>query len=885
MRAARGDEFEAICLACVERERARLGTVGVPYAWLRLVADSVVQGCASRLEERRTRPPGRKNAMHGLWQDLRYAGRGMRRSPVSSIAVIMTLAAAIGATTAVFAVVNAVLLRALPYRDPARLVLLHQSIGTLPAGFSAPDYAAFEARTDRSESIAAYRNREYELSGVEPPERVTVTRASAALFDTLGVRPAIGLPFTREDDQAARPVAVLSDALWARKFGRDPAAIGRAIHLDRRPFTIVGVMPRGFTFPSRGPRINNVPADVYVPIGFTPRERAAFGSMYNNSVVARLKPGVTAGQASADVRALVQSNAREIYPASLSDLAGALGGSAVPLADEIVGRSKTLLWVALAAVGFVLLIACADIASLMLARAMVREREIAVRTALGAGRWRIIRQLLTESGLLALAGSVLGLVLAVWMSRALVALAPPALPRLDEIQVDARIVLFTAALTVLTALLCGMLPALELSRKRAEALKDGVRTTSGRRERRIFGTLVAAQLAIAIVLLVGGGLLLRSFSKLMAVDPGFRAERVLTFATSLPAAAYRDAASVRAFYARLLDDLSQVPGVRAVGTSTDLPLGVREHRAFTIEQEPTAARGQPHSVAHEWVAGRYFDAVGIPLKRGRYFEAEDSAQSEPVVIINETLARRFWGTADPVGQRLAWGNAAAHTPWMRIIGIVGDVKQGPLNTESAPQTYTPWVQVPDPMIAENVLGMMRSLRTALRSEIEPTALAATVRGRIRALDPALPVTSVQTMTEIVHRSAAVQRFNALLVSLFAVLALVLAAIGIGGMLATSVSRRRPELGIRMALGAQRRTLVAGVIRQGMALAAAGLAIGLPVAWLLSRVLSTLLFEISPRDPVTFAMVAGILSLVALFACAVPAWRATRVDPLTVLRME
>jgi putative ABC transport system permease protein len=888
------ETLEAACIECLARERRRLGRFGVAYACGRLIADTITAAILMRVDERRrrrlpwyhSRPSVQKEIlMTRIWQDVSYAARCLQRAPMFSLVVIATLALTIGATTAVFTVVNAVLLRALPYRDPTRLVLLQQAIGTMPAGFSAPDYLAFAGRAGFFESIAAFRNREYELSGVELPERVTVTRASATLFDTLGAQPAIGHSFTREDDEARRPVAVLSDALWARLFARDPAAIGRAILLDRQPFTILGVMPRGFTFPQRGPVINNVPADVYVPIGFTPRERRAFGSMYNISVIARLKAGVTTTQADADTRALVRSNASEIYPAEFSDLAGALGGSAASLADEVIGRSRTLLWVAFGAAGFVLLIACADIASLMLARAMGREREIAVRSALGAGRGRLIRQLLAESALLALIGSAVGLLLAVWLSRTLVALAPTTLPRLHEIGLDARVLLFTAAVTVVTALLCGILPALELSRPRGEALKEGARTSTGRRERRIFGALVAAQLAIAVVLLVGGGLLLRSFSKLMAVDPGFRAERVLTLATSLPAQAYRDAASVRGFYTRLLDDLSQVPGVSAVGASTELPLGVRERRAFTIEQESPATRERPHSAAHQWVAGRYFEAIGIPLKGGRYFGVEDAVQSEPVAIVNEAMARRVWGTADPVGQRIAWGNAAQHAPWMRIIGVVGDVKQGPLNTETVPQIYTPWVQGSDVLIAENIVGILRSLRVALRGEVEPTALTDTVRARIRAIDPALPVTSVQTMSEIVSRSAAVPRFNALLVSLLALLALLLAAIGIGGMLAMSVSRRLPELGVRMALGAQRRTLVAMVIRQGMVLAAAGLAVGIPSAWLLSRVLSSLLFEISPRDPITFAAVVGVLGLVALVGCAVPAWRVTRVDPLTVLRMD
>jgi putative ABC transport system permease protein len=894
VRARERGALEAACLECLARERRRLGRVGALYARARLTGDTLAAAVLLRVDERRRRRLAFHHAHHSapkempmsrLWQDVRYAVRRIQHARMFSAVVVATLALTIGATTAVFTVVNGVLLRGLPYRDPSGLVLLQQAFPKMQIGFSTPDYLALESRAPFFESVAAFRNREYELSGAEPPERVTVTRASASLFDTLGVHPAIGQAYTRADDEARRAVAVLSDALWARTFGRDPSVIGRSIQLDRRPFTVVGVMPRGFTFPYRGSLINNVPADLFVPIAFSPGERRAFGNGYNKSVIARLKPGVTPAQAHADTRALVEANARELYPADLSGLASVISGRAAPLVDEVVGRSTTLLWVAFGAVGFVLLIACANIASLMLARSQARHREIAVRNALGAGRARIMRQLLAESGLLALAGTLLGLLFAVWLSRTLVALAPPTLPRLDEIGIDGRVLLFAAGLTVLTSLLCGILPALELSRPRGELLKQGVRTSSGRRERRLFGTLVAAQLAIAVVLLAGGGLLLRSFSKLMAVDPGFQAGRVLTFGTSLPAQAYRDAASVRAFYTRALDDLSQVPGVSAAGASTELPLGVGERRAFSLEVDPPAARDVPRSAAQQWVAGRYLEAIGIPLRRGRYFGTEDSPQSEPVAIINETMARMFWGDADPVGQRMAWGTPANRGPWMRIVGIVGDVKQGPLNTRTDGHIYTPWVQGGDAMIADNVVGAMRSLRFTLRSEAEPTTLVDTVRSRIRAIDPALPVASIQTMRDIVSKSAAVPRFNALLVGVFAMLALLLAAIGVGGMLAMSVSQRLPELGVRMALGAQRGALAVMVIRQGMLLAAAGLAIGLPAAWMLSRVLSSLLFEITPRDPVTFLAVVAVLWSVALLACAVPAWRVTRVDPLKVLRIE
>ena len=883
------DALAAECLACIERERQRLGVVGVLYACVRLAIDAAATGVA--LRQHLPFPAPKERLMTRLWLDIRFAARGMQRAPFFSAIVVITLALAIGATTAVFTVVNAVLLRSLPYKDPDRLVMVNEHFkGAAPTlvGFSAPDYLAFEQRAALFESIAVYRNREYELSGVEPPERITVTRTSASLFEVLGVPPAMGKVFTREDNDSGQPVAVISDALWTRKFARDPNILGRPVMLDRVAYTIVAVMPRHFVFPNRGPLINNVPGDVYLPIAFTPRERQAFGSMYNNSVIARLKPGVTAAQAGADAAALIESTSPEIYPAALSGLAAALTASATPLADEIIGRTRTLLWVAFAAVCFVLLIACADIASLMLTRAMAREREIAVRAALGAGRGRIIRQLLAESAVLASAGAALGLMFATWLSGALVSLAPPTIPRLHEIAIDGRILAFTVALTVLTAILCGLLPAFELAHPNTgDALKEGGRTaTTGKRQRRIFGALVATQIAVAVVLLVGGGLLLRSFSHLMSVNPGFRSEHTLTMATSLPANAYPRAANVRAFYTRLLDELSHLPGVQAVGTTTDLPLNVRERRVFTIEAESEATRELSHAVANEWVNGRYFDALGIPLERGRYFGTEDAPSAEPVAIINETLARRFWGDADPIGQRIAWGTSATNRgPWMRIVGIVGDVKQGPLNSETVPQTYTPWEQVADGMIAENVMGIMRSLRIAIRTEGEPSTLASTVRQKIRDIDPALPVTAVQTMEEIVETSTALQRFNAALVGMFALLALLLAAIGIGGVLATSVSRRAPELGVRLALGAQPRTLVGMVVRQGMLLAVIGLAVGLPVAWVLSRLMGTLLFQVSPRDPVTFLTAGGVLAAVALLACVIPAWRATRLDPITVLRTQ
>ena len=885
--------------ACVERERTRHRTGGVAYAWGRAVLDISLAAVLTRFDRRRAQHiavistghvPRGDNMISRVWQDVRYAVRRMRQAPVFSAAVILTLALATGATTAIFSVVDTVLLRPLPYPDAERLVMLYQGIPKAvahPIGFSAPDYFAFRERASSFVSMAAFRNREYELSGVAEPERIITARVSAQLFKTLGVEPALGRAFTVEEDEGQQPAAVLSDALWRRKFAAEPTVVGRAVVLDRRAYTIVGVMPRDFSFPSRGPIMNNTPAALYLPISFTNVERGAFGSMYNNSVVARLKPGVAVTQADSEVRTAVRTAAGEIYPADLKGLAEIITGSAVSLRDETVGRAQTLLMVLFAAIIVVLLIACADLANLMLTRAVSRQREMAVRTALGAGRGRLLRQTLIETGVLAIAGGVLGLVVARWVIAVLVASAPETLPRLDEVRLDLRVLGFTAVLSLTTALLCGLLPALESTRPgSSDALKEGGRgATLGRRQRRIFSALVTAQFALAVVLLVGGGLLVRSFTRLMNVDPGFRAEHVLTLSTSLPATAYPDGTNVRSFYNRLLENLQRLPGVSAVAASTDLPLGIRERRAFTIELEADASKDLPHSVAHDWVAGSYFETLGVALKRGRYLTAQDHQTAERVVVINETMARTFWRDRDPVGANIAWGNAQSHAPWMRIVGVVADIKQGPLNSETVPQTFQPWVQVSDGMLANNVVGQLRSMKISVRTATQPLALAATVQGEIRKLDPSLPVTAVRTLEQVVETSAAPQRFNTVLLASFALLALLLAALGIGGILATSVSRRTQELGIRMALGARRGTLLRMVLGEGMVLALFGLAVGLPAAFASTQLMSTLLFEVSPRDPITFAGVAALLVFVALVASYIPARRATGINPIAALRQE
>ena len=883
---------------CLRRERARLGRLGILYAWTRFTLDVVVTSLLLRRDSwqrRRIRALGAQatfgdSIMIRLREDIRYSVRVLLRSPGFSAAVVIALALAIGATTSVFTVVNAVLLKSLPFRDPSRLVMVFEEIPSAKSGpiaFSAPDFRAFQERARSFERLAAYVIKTYELSGVDQPERVAALRASAALFDVLGATPALGRTFTQEEDEGRIPVAVLSNGLWRRSFGADPSVVGRAVMIDRRAYTVIGVMPRAFVFPTKGPLRNNEPADLFVPISFTSDELNGFLSMYNNSVVGRLEAGITPQQANAEARAVVAQIVNEVYPAQVRDGGFKLSASVSPLRTETVGRVERLLQILLVAVMIVLLIACADVASLMLTRAVGRNREVAVRSALGAGRAQLARQVLTEAALLSVAGGLLGVLIAYWSTATIARVAPPTIPRLDELALDWRVLTFAIATSILTALACGCLPALELSRRpSAEALKDGGRGgTAGRRQKRLFGALVAAQFALAVVLLVAGGLLIRSFNRLMAVDPGFRSEQVITLATSLPALAYPDAASIRSFYQRLLEQVEALPGVKASGASTDLPLGIRERRAFTIETPRTGFDSPPKVIAHDWVIGEYFEALGITLRRGRFLSRQDAAQSEPVVVVNEALAKGYWQDQDPVGQRIAFGGETSHGPWMRIVGVVADVKQGPLGTPVVPQTYTPWLQTSNALVADNVVGALRAMKVIVRSDGDPTAIAGAIQAKVRAIDSSLPISRARTMDEVVHGSLEPQRFNTVLLAAFAAVALTLAGVGIAGVLATAVSRRTQEIGVRMALGAERLHVLRMVIRQGMVLVLAGLAVGVPAAFLAARFMSSLLFGVGPRDIVSFAGATALLLAVALVACYLPARRATRVDPMVALRWE
>jgi predicted permease len=878
--------------ACLERERlagaSRLVTafyIAVDAAGSSLLVRRDMR--RARSTEQRALTPG-DPLMQSILYDLRHAFRMLRRAPLFSALVVATLALAIGANTAIFSVVNAVLLRSLPYAQPQRLVMLYERIGSMPPfGFSAPDLMAFRERVRSYETLAAFRSVEFELSGVDQPERVQATRISASLLDVLGVAPALGRAFTEEEDTGRQPVAILSNALWRRKFGADPSIVGRAVSLDRRPYTIVGVMPPRFTFPNRGPQLNNIPADLYVPISFTPIELGGFGMMFNNSVIARLKPGVTPQQAAAEAMAIAKQLVADVYPPALRDNGfPSLSATVAPMREEVIGNVRRLLVVLLAAVGVLLLIACADIACLMLTRAASRGREMAIRTALGAGRGRVMRLMLVETTVLAACGGAFGLALAWWLKQAFLAAVSESLPRAQEIALDGRVLAFTAIASIGAALVCGLLPAFESLRQESSgALKEGARNaTASVRQRRIFSALVTAQFACAVVLLASGALLIRSFGKLITTDPGFRSDHVISASTSLPASSYPTGASIRLFYAALLERVAAMPGVTAAGAATDLPLTVRERRAFTVEN-PSPNAAAPRAVANDWVTGQYFEALGARVMRGRALGPSDTETSEPVVVINETLATLYFPGEDPVNRRLAWGGAKSHVPWMRIVGVIGDVKQAGLARAAEVQTWQPWSQVPAGMVANNPTGIFRSLKLMVRASVPPTSLVAGIRQEVSRLDPALPLTGVQTLDEIVGASAASQRFNATLLGGFAGVALLLAAVGIGGVLAISVARRTQEIGIRLALGADAQDVVRMVIRQGMALVAAGLAIGLPCAFAATRLLRTLLFETTPHDAVSFAAASLLLCAVALVACAAPAFRASRVSPITALRID
>jgi putative ABC transport system permease protein len=814
--------------------------------------------------------------MFGLPKDFRDAYRMLRNKPGFTILAMITLALGIGASTAIFSVVDAVILRPLPYRAPDRLVLVKEWIPKAipdPIPDCAPDVVQFQRENLTFESLAAFRGDQADLAGGTEPQRVNVHRVNANLFSLLGVQPALGRAFTVDEDQPGHWVAILSQGLWQRQFGADPNVVGRTVNLNRQPYTVVGVMPRAFVFPLAG-MDQGGPSDVFIPMAFTPEELADVGDNFNYSVVGRLKSGVSLTQANADLGAIAR-RILETYPPEFRGNID-LSAIALPLADQVMGKARTLLVLLFGAVAFVLLISCINVTNLLLTRATDRQKEIAVRLALGASRVRLLRQLVAESMLLTLSSAGLGLFFANSITGALLALMPPEIPRVHTIDLNPSVLAFAVALAVLTGLFFGIVPALAASRTNVNTtLKDGGRSgMQGREHNRVRSSLVVAEVALTLILLVGAGLLLRSFQRVLETDPGFQPEHVLTASLNLPGLQYKSDAQIRSFYQRLMERLRQLPGVQTAGGSTDLPLNAGWNHLFTPEEYHPTPGANMNFCNHSVILGQYLQTMGVPLLRGRFFTEQDNDRSTRVLIVSESLARRYWANGNAIGKRLKWGPAESKDVWLTIVGIVGDVKQGALEVETTPHTYEPFLQ-----------NTVSSLNVAILASGDPANLASALRSTVWAVDPQLAVAQLQTMGQVISQSTTPRRFNLFLLAGFASLALVLSAIGIYSVIAYSVVRRVHEIGIRMALGAQSADVMRLVVGEGLLLLGIGVIVGIFGAIALTRALANFLYGIRPTDPTTFACVVMILAGVALVACYIPARRATKVDPMIALRYE
>jgi predicted permease len=819
-----------------------------------------------------------------LWQDIGYGLRQLRRNPGFTCIAALTLAIGIGANAAIFTIVNGILLESLPYKNPSQLVLMFEHLPNASGkfGFSPPDFEFIRSASRSFSGIAAYRTGTYELSGSGQSQRMTVARVSPDVFQVLGAAPAAGRLLTSEDDLSNSRVVILSDGLWSRAFGRDSSVIGRSLMLDRQPYTIVGIMPRTFEFPPRGAEFNGEPAEAFVPIAFSPIERQGWGMRYGNTLVARLKPGVTIDQARAELASLTTPLV-EHYPQQISGFASGIKIPIVTFDQEVVGRSRRMLLMLMASVAMVLLIGCADVANLILTRSSSRQREIAIRSSLGAGPSRIFRQLLTEGLTLSVAGGTLALILAYSSKRLLISLAGETLPRAESISFNYRVIIFTAVVSLLTPLIFAVVPAIRaVFSADGAGLTHNTRSAShGRGRSRLLAGFVVAQVALALVLSVGAGLLVRSFMHLLSTDTGFRPEHVVRLTATLPSGRYVNGQLVRRFYEQAIEAAQHIPGVTHAAAGNDLPLAAAERRAFSAEGSARPIPVASRLIAPHWISTGYFEALGIPLVRGRLFSEADNRTTQSVVIINDAVARMLWPDGDPIGHRIKWGIETSFAPWMTIVGVVGDVKQSTLDVPAMPQVYVPTTQEAD---ADFNSGLQRTINLVVRSNRDADSLIADLRTSFRQLDPDLPV-KTQTLSDMIGDSLKPQRFSMGAVMLFAAIALVLAAIGIYGVLSNVVSQQRLEIGVRIALGATTADVIWMVLRRALTFMAAGVALGVAGAFGVTRLMSGLLYEVRPTDAIAFLGAALTLASLAFAASLVPAWRATRVDPLAALKTE
>jgi putative ABC transport system permease protein len=805
-----------------------------------------------------------------LWRDLRYGARMMLKNPGFTLVAVITLALGIGMNTAIFSVVYSVLLRPLPYSAPEKLMAV-SSIRPQRDSFrgpvSAPDFVDWRAQNRVFDEMSAYAFNGFTLTGSDMPELLNGLIVSANFFQTLGVKPQFGRAFMPEEEEAGRNrVAVLSHDLWRRRFGADPNLVGKAVNLNGESYIVVGVTPNDFRF---------APVDIYTPLTFTAEEMSdmARGSHFLN-VIARLKADVTLEQAKTDIENISRRIERQ-YPVTNTGKYGAV----IPYQQDIVSDIRPSLLVLLGAVSFVLLIACANVANLLLARAASRQREIAVRTALGASRWRIVRQLLSESVALSLVGGGLGLLLAYWGVGVLIRATPSNIadftPGWRQIGINLQALSFTLLISFLTSIVFGLAPALQASRPDlTDALKESGKSSAGHKRQRARKILVIAQMALALVLLIGAGLLIKSFQRLQQVTLGFNPSHVFMANVGLVNSKYRESPQQISFYKQVLQRVEKSPGVISAAIVTLPPFSVNSDRVFTVAGQPEPAPDTIPVANYRVISPQYFGALEIPLVRGRAFTEQDVAGAPGVVIINEALAHRFFPNEDPIGKQIKLGRYMEANPLHTVVGIVGNIKHRGLDSEFEPEFYYPYSQTP-----------MRFSSIVVRTQGDPLSLTTAVRNAVLEVDKELPIVRPRTMEMAISNSVTQRRLNMILLGIFGALALALAAVGIYGVMAYTVAQRAREIGIRMALGARRSDVLKSVVGQGMSLAASGGVIGLAGAFLLTRLMETLLFGVEPTDPATFGGIALLLLGVAFFACLIPARRATKVDPVEALRSE
>ena len=811
--------------------------------------------------------------MEGLLQDVRYALRNLRKRPLFSLIVVFTLALGIGANTAIFSVVDAVLLAPLPYGEPDNLVVLwakneKQNVTQQPVSY--PNIVDLKQANDVFEHLSAIRGESFSLTDRDEPERVTGVRVSTDILTLLGTTPVLGRNFVPEEEQPAKAaVALVSHGLWQRRYSGDPRLIGQAIIIDGKSYTVIGILPEWLKQP--GITLGNLSGpDVWIPV--VPAASEQNRNFANMRMLARLKPGLTLAQAKTEVDALGARLERQ-YPDSNTNLRFGVVG----LREQLTGRVNKALWILLGVVGCVLLIACANVANLLLARAASRQSEIAVRSALGATRPQLIRELLTECVVLSLTGGLLGLSLAYLGVTLMTSLNSGAIPRADEIGISGEVLVFTLLVSLLTGVAFGIVPAFQSSRSQlAEDLKEAKKGASvSVRHRRSLDGLVVVEIALALVLVAGAGLMTRSFRSVLRIDAGFDPHNVLTFSAALPLATYKDQQQHVQFFERALAKIQALPGVQAAAGTFRVPIAGFATVIFTVQGKPVPT-GQAPIADYRTITVGYFQAMGIRLLKGREFTDRDRADTPDAVIVNEELARRFWPGEDPIGKRLQVGTEFMR--WREVIGVVGNAKLSGLEANIDPAIYVPFPQNSWP-------NALRNSFIVLRTATDPKSLVPAIRRELRSVDPTFPITQIRTMDEIVGDSLSQRRFNTVLLGLFAFLAVALAGVGIYGVMSYGVSQRTREMGIRVALGARQSDITKLVTSTGARLAALGIAIGIVAAAISSRLISSLLFGITATDPITFVLTAVLLGAVTLLASYIPSRRAARTDPISALRYD